>query len=139
MDVDAAARTDVVTAERTDTISSVVGDMAAENVGSVVVVEDDRPIGVLTDRSVALALGSTPDLSERTAEELLDGGVVTASMDDDVFEALDRMRDAGVRRVPLVDDEGELRGIVTLDDVLLFLEGHLGTVAETVREQFPDV
>jgi CBS domain-containing protein len=133
------ARTEVVTEERDTSIETIVDDMAEKNVGSVVIVDDGRAVGIITDREITLALRSIPDITERTAEELMDGDLVTASIDDDAFEVLDQMSDAGVRRIPVVDDDGELRGIVTLDDLLLFLEDHLHTVAETVREQFPDV
>ena len=137
--IEEIARTEVVTAERDDSIESIVDDMAENNVGSVVIVEDDRPVGIITDRTIALALRETPDVLERTVEDLMAEDLATASVDSDAFEVLDRMSDAGVRRIPLVDDDGELRGIVTLDDVLLYLEDNLHTVAETVREQFPDL
>lgn len=133
------ARTDVVTAERDDTVESIVEDMDESNVGSVVVVEEGRPVGIVTDRTIALALRETPDVVEQTAEQLMPEELATASMDSDAFEVLDEMSDAGVRRIPIVDDDGELQGIVTLDDVLLFLEDNLHTVAETVRAQFPDL
>jgi CBS domain-containing protein len=133
------ARTEVVTAEPDDTIESIIDDMAENDVGSVVVVEDDRPVGILTDRNVALALRDTSDLLEMTAEDIMAEDLATASVDSDAFEVLDRMSEAGVRRIPLVGDDGELRGIVTLDDVLLYLEDNLNTVAETIRAQFPDL
>lgn len=133
------ARTEVVTAEREDTVESIVDDMAENNVGSVVVVEDDRPVGIVTDRTIALALRESPDVVEQTAEDLMAEDLATATVDSDAFEVLNRMSDTGVRRIPIVDEDGELKGIVTLDDVLLFLEDNLHTVAETVRAQFPDL
>jgi len=137
--IEDVARTDVVTAERDDSVETVLEDMARNNVGSVVVVEDGRAVGILTDRTVALSLRDTPDVGDRTAEDLMTENLATASLDADAFEVLDRMSDEGIRRIPIVSDDGELRGIVTLDDVLLFLEDNLHTVAETVREQFPDL
>lgn len=133
------ARTEVVTAERDDTIAAIVEDMAENNVGSVVVVEEGRPVGIVTDREIALALRETPDVVEQTVEQVMAEDLTTASIDSDAFEVLDHMSDAGVRRIPIVDDDGELQGIVTLDDVLLYLEDNLHTVAETVRAQFPDL
>ena len=133
------ARTEVVTAEREDTVESIVEDMAENNVGSVVVVEEDRPVGIVTDRTITLALRETPDVVEQTAEELMADDLATADLESDAFEVLDRMSETGVRRIPIVDEDGELKGIVTLDDVLLFLEDNLHTVAETVRAQFPDL
>jgi CBS domain-containing protein len=137
--VEDIARTEVVTAEREDTVESIVDDMAENNVGSVVVVEEGRPVGVVTDRSIAMALGENPDVLEQTAEDLMPQELVTASIDSDAFQVLDRMSEAGVRRIPIVDEDGDLQGVVTLDDVLLYLEDNLHTVAETVRAQFPDL
>jgi CBS domain-containing protein len=137
--IESVARTDVVTAAPDDAIEAVIDDMAEKEVGSVVIVDDERAVGILTDREIALALREMPDVLERSVEEVASDDLTTASMDDDAFEVLDLMSDAGVRRIPIVDDDGELQGIVTLDDVLLFLEDNLHTVAETVRAQFPNL
>jgi len=136
--LDDVVQTDVYTAERDTQISTIVEDMRDLQVGSAVVVDDDTPIGIITDRSIAMALADTPDLLETTAEELIDGEVVSAMEGTDVFEVLDTMSEEGIRRVPVVDEEGKLAGIVALDDILLLLQSKLDTVAETVRAQFPD-
>ena len=128
---------DVVTAERDTPVRTVVAKMAEDGVGSVVVVEDDRPIGIITDRKVALALEELPDIAQRTAEELLHGDVFTADPSMSIFDALQVMSDEGIRRLPIVDDNGALRGIVTLDDALVLLGGVVSEVAETVESQSP--
>jgi CBS domain-containing protein len=112
--------------------------MSQHEVGSVVVVDDDRPIGVLTDRKIALSLETTPDIGDKTASELLTGGeVVTATMDTNVFDALGHLKDAGVRRLPIVDENGRLEGIVTLDDILALLGAEINNAADVIRQQSP--
>ncbi|MDS0284601.1 CBS domain-containing protein [Haloarcula onubensis] len=128
---------DVVTADKDTPVRTVVAQMSEHNVGSVVVIEDDRPIGIITDRKVALALEEMPDIAQRTAEELLHGDVFTADPSMSIFDAIEVMSDEGVRRLPIVDDNGALRGIVTLDDALVLLGGVVSEVADTVQSQSP--
>lgn len=135
--VDDIVATDVVTAERDTPIATVVAMLAEEDVGSVVVVDDDSPVGILTDRQIALALEDTPDLSDETAEDLISDELVTATTDNTVFEALEQMRDEGVRRLPIVDDDGTLEGILTLDDVLVVFGTELSNATDIIKEQSP--
>lgn len=137
--VNDVVQTDVYTAERDTEFSEIVEDMRELQVGSVVVTEDETPIGIITDRSIALALVDHEDLLEMTAGDLIEGEVVSAMEGTDVFEVLDTMNDEGIRRVPVVDEEGRLQGIVSIDDILLLLETKLETVTETIRQQFPTI
>ncbi|WP_276252267.1 CBS domain-containing protein [Haloarcula rara] len=130
---------DVVTAERDTPVRTVVAQMAENDVGSVVVVEDDRPIGIITDRTVALALEEKPDITELTADDLLHGDVFTADPSMNIFDAIQVMSDEGIRRLPIVDDNGALRGIVTLDDTLVLLGGVVSEVSDTVQSQSPNL
>jgi len=125
----------VVTAVKDTPIQTVAAKMSEENVGSVVVIEDDRPLGVITDRKVALALEEMPDISQRSAEELLHGDVFTADPSMNLFDAVQVMSDEGIRRLPIVDDNGALRGIITLDDTLVLLGNVMSEVSSTIESQ----
>jgi len=137
MTVDEIIRDDVVTAVEDTPIPSVAASMAEHNVGSVVVVEEDeqRPVGILTDRKIALALETVPDISERSAEDLLSGDLTTGTTEMTVFDALDRLSEENIRRLPIVDDEGALQGVVTLDDLLVLLGGAVGDAVEVISAQ----
>lgn len=135
--VDDIVADDVVTAEPDTPIRTVVAKFAEDDVGSVVVVDDGQPIGIITDRKVALALEETPDIVDHNAEKLVDGDVVAADPSTNMFDALQLMSDEGIRRLPTVDENGTLQGIVTLDDALVLLSSELGNVAETVKAQSP--
>jgi CBS domain-containing protein len=96
--------------------------MREKHVGDVVVVDGDhgilRPIGMLTDRDiVTLVVGEdiAPD-SVRVSDVMAHNPKVIHQFDE-VFTAIERMREAGVRRLPIVDDRGHLVGIVTADDI----------------------
>lgn len=126
---------DVVTAEPDTPIRTVVAEMAERDVGSVVVVDDGKPVGLITDRAVALALEETPDVSQRTAQDMVSGDVVTADPSMNIFDVIQLMSDEGIRRVPVVNEDDELQGIVTLDDVIVLLGTEFGNVAETIQNQ----
>ena len=106
----------VVSADVSDTLRHVGGLMRERNVGSVVVCDAGRPVGVITDRDLALAVlaeGADPDgvAGDHASQPLVSGEV---SMD--LEDAADLMVQHHIRRLPLLDD-GELVGIVTIDDV----------------------
>lgn len=128
---------DVVSVERDTPVSTAVAKMSDRDVGSVVVVEDRQPVGILTDRKVALALEERPNVADRSVEELIGRDLVTVDASTTIFEALQLMSDEGIRRLPVVDEDGRLRGIVTLDDALVLLTNELDKLATTVREQSP--
>lgn len=135
--VEDIVETDVVTCERDTPVATVVAQMAEEDVGSVVVVEDDEPVGIITDRSIALALENTPDVASKQAGDLIGGDLVTATTSMTVFDALRQMSDEGIRRLPIVDEDGSLEGIISLDDILVLLGSELNRVGETVEQQSP--
>ncbi|WP_415383574.1 CBS domain-containing protein [Halosimplex sp. TS25] len=135
--VDDVVAEDVVTAERDAPVREAVEKMRERDVGAVVVVEDDKPVGVLTDRTVALSLADTPNVADTAVEELIGDDLISVDASTDIFETLQLMRDEGIRRLPVVDDEGQLQGIVTLDDALVLLGSELDKLATTVQKQSP--
>jgi CBS domain-containing protein len=82
---------------------------------------DGKLIGTITDRDIAIAVGTKNRLaSEITVGEVMPRGVVvTALADEDVKSALKTMREAAVRRLPIMDSRGIVRGIVSMSDILL--------------------
>lgn len=129
--------TDVVTAQRDTPIRTVVSSMSENNVGSVVILDDDgtTPIDIITDRKIALALEGRPNIADQSVEELLTGDLIVGRTDMTVFEALDQLSEATVRRLPIVDEDGALQGIVTLDDLLVFLGEQLSSAFEVINAQ----
>jgi CBS domain-containing protein len=78
-----------------------------------------RLLGVVTDRDLLLALASTDrSASQVTIQEAMRRTVTTCGEDDDVRVALDAMRRAAVRRLPVVDRDGHPIGILSIDDVV---------------------
>jgi len=135
--VEEVVSTDVVTARRDTPIPTVASLLNENDVGSVIVIEDDgeTPVGLLTDRKIALAIESEPEIMDLTAEDLVSTDLLTGRTDMTVFEALDQLKDAGVRRLPIVDEDDTLAGIVTLDDLLVLFGSNIGDAAELIAAQ----
>jgi CBS domain-containing protein len=106
-------------------------------VGTIVITEDDRPEGIITDRQIALALEETPDLTQRSVEDLMTEDPVTVTEDTDLFDAVRSLAEHDIRRVPVVDDEGTLAGILSLDDAMVVLSGEFSAISDVIREQSP--
>lgn len=131
------AQEDVVTVERDAEVTEISETMNDERVGSVVVVEDGEPVGIVTDRTIALAVGQEDDVSSLTAEDLMSEDPETVSADTEAYELATEFGDAKVRRLPVVDDDGQLEGIVSLDDVVATSAEELEEAAKVIEEQSP--
>ena len=106
----------VVTAPPDRTVREIAEMMRERNVGSVVLIEEQRPVGFLTDRDLAVSvLADGRDLGDHAADHA-SSPVITASAEMQVEEAAELMVRHGVRRLVIVDDE-RLTGILTLDDI----------------------
>ena len=125
----------VVTAERQETLGAVALRMQEHNVGMVVVVEDERPVGIVTDRDLALALGAQGVSLQAPVQKVMTHHVLAIPEDTSIFTATQFMREREVRRLPIVDREDRLVGIVTLDDLLRFLGRELHNLAEGIRHE----
>lgn len=105
-------------------------------VGSVIVAESGRPLGVVTDRDLAVrVIAAGLDPAAVSVREIMSSRPIFVSRDRDLAEVLELMRDLAVRRMPVVDAEQRLVGVVSLDDVILALSGSLAMVAETIEKE----
>ena len=114
--------------------------MHDEHVGCLVVVEssdgDEFPVGVLTDRDIAIevvAFGLDP--STLTAEDVMSVKPVVVEEDDDLLDALARMRERGVRRLPVVRPDGALAGMLALVNLLEALGEEVDGMVGVMRAQ----
>ncbi len=91
--------------------------MLQADAGSIPVTDGERLVGMITDRDIAVrgvALGYGPDT---LVSELMTTGVVSAHANEHVEDVARKMGDAQVRRLPVIDDEQRLVGIVSLGDL----------------------
>ena len=107
----------VVTAQPGTSVRQIAELMRERNVGSVIIVEQDRPIGFITDRDLAVSVvADARDVSDHVADHAT-APVVTAAPGMEIAEAAEIMVRHGVRRLVIVEQE-RLIGIVTLDDIV---------------------
>jgi len=130
----------VVTVARTDTITAAAALMREHHVGDVVVVDDSGgsriPVGIVTDRDVVVevvAAGVDPRVLK--AGDLLQHPVVTVREDRSYTDTVRLMTQHGIRRVPVVDAQGALVGIVSADDMLRQLAVPLAALSELPRRE----
>jgi CBS domain-containing protein len=107
--------------------------MRERHVGAIIVVEANRPVGMITDRDLALrVVGDHRDANTRLAE-VMSHRPVALHESDSIDQALFTMRREGVRRLPILDDrEGAIVGLVSIDDLLVLLAGELSSTAEAI-------
>lgn len=125
----------VETAGPDATVEMVANTMAEKRVGSVVITEESHVVGIVTDRDITLTLASGTDPATTAVAAVMTAEPMTMPLSAGVFELTERMRSATVRRVPVVDDEGVLVGIVTLDDVVRLLSAELDNLAAVIDEE----
>jgi CBS domain-containing protein len=131
---------EVAVAARNTTIKEAARLMRQFHVGDLVVVDGTGrpyPIGMVTDRDIVLAVVAPGlDAEVFTVGDLLTRDLVTCREDQGVFEVIQLMRVHGVRRMPVVDDDGILVGIVSVDDLIELLAEELGELGKLIaREQ----
>jgi CBS domain-containing protein len=126
----------VVTAPADCTLAQCARLMRSEHVGSLVITDEGRPRGMLTDRDIVVeAVAVQLDPGTLTAGDVMSTPVTTVREDDDLFDALARMREAGVRRLPVVDGDGKLSGLLAVDNVLEVLAEQLDSVVRVVKAE----
>jgi CBS domain-containing protein len=125
--------TDVKTVDRDTPLREVAAIMRDADVGSLPVVENGKLVGIVTDRDIvirALAEGRDPSTSVGYA---MTADIFSVRPDDFVFEAIRMMGDKQVRRIPVVNDDGALAGIIAMADIALEVEDER-EIAEALEE-----
>ncbi len=131
---------DAVSCGRDTNILEAARLMRLHHTGDLIIVDDpqgDRtPVGIVTDRDIVVeVLAAERDAATTRVSGIMPARLVIASAAEDVSEAVERMRLHGVRRLPVVDHDGSLLGIVTLDDILTLHAEQAATLAAIVAKE----
>jgi CBS domain-containing protein len=108
---------DVQTIRPDQRVQEAASFMLSADAGSIPVTDGDRLIGMITDRDIAvrgIAKGHGPDTPVR---DLMTNDIICARIDDDCDEVANKMSEAQVRRLPFIDEQERLCGIVSLGDL----------------------
>jgi CBS domain-containing protein len=120
MKVNDVMTSEVVTARPGTTVAAAVHEMWEHDCGILPVVsEAGAVVGVITDRDIAVAVGTQHRLASQMAVgEVMADRLFTCLPEDDVRLALEIMRKARVRRLPVIDDRGHIKGVLSLNDLV---------------------
>lgn len=92
--------------------------MRDQNVGTVLVIDESQVKGLLTDRAITTrAVADGKDPKKVPVSDIMTKEIVGCSENDDVFDALKTMGEKKVRRLPVVNDQAQLVGIVSMSDI----------------------
>jgi CBS domain-containing protein len=138
MTVHDICRRDVDTASYDQSVLDAARCMRDRQVGSVVVVDDHRPVGILTDRDLTVrVLAAALDPGTTRVSEVMTPSPTTVREDATIVAALGYMRAGRFRRLPVVRADGHLVGILALDDVLAMAAEELAEVGPLLRREAP--
>ena len=127
----------VVTISPDATVLEAAKLMQSKHIGCLVVTDNSRPTGILTDRDIVLKLvASEKKPGETAVKNIMTTNPTMVNVNYDVLDAVRLMRDRGVRRLPVIDEHRHLLGIITLDDVLTAFGAELGDLAGAVQKEF---
>ncbi len=150
MSIKTLCRKEVVTVKPGTMIEDVTKIMEEKNLGCVIVSQDGtdwkemgirgaKGFGIVTDRDIALKVinnridpQTTPIDTIMTKRDL-----VVLREDMDLFEALEQVRNSAVRRFPVIDAEGNLEGIITIDDIIVLMGREMSDVAQVIENESP--
>lgn len=129
-------RKTVAIIQPSQSIAEAAEAMRDRHVGALVVVQADlKPVGMLTDRDIVTRVVSVrKDITATPVSDAMTPDPILAHVDDTLDRTLFAMRHQGVRRLPIVDAQGRVAGLISLDDVLVLLAAELDQTAATVRE-----
>lgn len=140
MTVGSICNREIITIQRDATVLDAAKLMRRYHVGDVVVIEYQgdlvKPVGIVTDRDIVIELIATElNCSVITTGDIMLTKLVVINESVGIFEAIQTMATKGVRRLPIIDDDGGLVGIVTLDDLLLLLAKELGSLTKLISRE----
>jgi CBS domain-containing protein len=115
--------------------------MREHHVGSLIATRretgGDRPLGIITDRDLVVeVMAEEIEPQSVTLEDAMTRHPLIAYESDDVYEVLERMREKGVRRIPVVNSEDYLVGVLAIDDILRMIFHELGNLVSLVKKEY---
>ena len=126
---------EVVTATRNMSIPETAQLMRQQHVGDLVIVNEADgkriPVGIVTDRDMVVEIiAKSLDLNDFCVGDIMSSQLVSVRNSQTVLDTIRLMHTKGVRRIPVVNLEGELEGIITADDILGMLAEEMAELAK---------
>jgi CBS domain-containing protein len=141
MNAGSVCKRGVITVAPTDDLIAAAHVMREKHVGFLIVSEgpsarSSRVVGVLTDRDIVVAvLAQEVDARALKVGDVMTRDPLLIEEGQSIEAVLRHMREAGVRRVPVVDRSGALTGVLSIDDVLEMIAEQLLNIAGSIRNE----
>src|SRR5690348_16893972 len=141
MNAGSVCKRGVVTVAPTDDLIAAAHVMREKHVGYLIVAQSSKStsrkvVGVLTDRDIVVAvLAQEVDARALKVGDVMTRDPLLIDEEQSIEAVLCHMREAGVRRVPVVDRSGALSGVLSIDDVLEHLAEQLINIAGSIRNE----
>lgn len=127
---------DVVVAEPEITIREAARTMSQYRIGSLVILKNKKIVGIVTERSILVAIAEGKDVELTTVEDIMTKDVVTVDPDKTIEEAVSLMVGHRIKKLPVVDG-GKLVGIITASDIIVIEPKLIEEVAELISVKLP--
>lgn len=134
MPVSDLASEPVVAVSPSTPVPTLADRMLDENVGCVVVTRHSRPVGIVTDRELALSLTDAFDVTALDAVDVMDEDIAAIHDDDCVLDALRAMNRTTARQAAVVNDARRLVGLLTLDELVATMSEELSETIAAVGQ-----
>ena len=131
----------VVICKQEDSIQQAAELMRDKHVGDVVVVDHKEnkhfPVGILTDRDIVIEIiAEEVNPNDVAVKDVMSGELTSVKEEDHLIETIEKMRDKGVRRVLVVNRDGSLEGILSVDDVIELVAELLSDLVNLFKHEF---
>ena len=134
MSIESICEQNVATISKDTTLNEVSKHFLKRHVGSLVVTEGFNgkrvPAGIITDRDLALAMASSLNAPKLKVSQIMKKNPITAKKTDGVFATIKTMRENGVKRLPVVNEDGALYGVISADDLLPMLADEISLLSQ---------
>lgn len=136
MSITSICKKDVISVSVDSSIKEAAALMKKNNIGDVLVKNGERLVGILTDRDIVVRLTADDvDFNKVKVSDVMSEKLFTLKNSLNVTEAIEMLSRNTVRRAPILDEEGNVCGIVSLDDLLVLLAEQLHKVTLVLQKQ----
>jgi len=111
--------------------------MKDEDVGCVVVLQDGKLSGIVTDRDLAVRCLADSFDGNSPVQKVMTKPVLTASVDDGIHDVVEKMKKNEIRRIPVVDKSGKTIGVLSFGDVFGLLSQEFSDLSQTASPSSP--
>lgn len=135
MSISALCQNNFVTINQDCPISEAATIMAEKNIGCLLVLDNEKPIGVITDRDITTkVVAKKTDLQGVTVKEAMSADLLALPSDMGINKAIEAMRDKGVRRAPVIQN-GKVCGMIKVEDLIIMIASELNELSGLIQRQ----